>query len=453
MTKNFLKKFLLTIITIFIVVILFTFYSIGNENFKSLKSFLSSEQKKIIKKYIFPYKLISQQDQTISRLKSSVPQISSFDVEFKESLKDTIVFKNIKIIDNDITLERYKLFGGFDAGIWKLYPGSGFIDFHQNNILIMSSRGVLVYSDNLTGENNLKQIENNINEFISLKQFKLETSYSLKDLFVYNDKIFVSYTEEIKENCWNTSVIYAEINYKKLIFKKLFSSKECIHQSKNIDKEFSANQSGGRIVDYDNDNILVTIGDYKSRYLAQDLESVNGKIIKLNLLNGDYKILSMGHRNPQGLYHDKENKFIISTEHGPKGGDEINLIEVDQVDKNLILNFGWPISSYGVHYVETPEKLKKYPLYKSHSEHGFIEPLKFFKNSIGISEVVKIGLNKYVVSSLKDRSLHFFDINDKKKITNTYKLKIGERIRDLKFKNNKLYLFLEDTGSVGIINL
>ena len=41
----------------------------------------------------------------------------------------------------------------------------------------------------------------------------------------------------------------------------------------------------------------------------------------------------------------------------------------------------------------------------------------------------------------------------KKKITNTYKLKIGERIRDLKFKNNKLYLFLEDTGSVGIINL
>ena len=41
-------------------------------------------------------------------------------------------------------------------------------------------------------------------------------------------------------------------------------------------------------------------------------------------------IFSMGHRNPQGLYFDEENNFIIETEHGPKGGDEINLIKIDQ---------------------------------------------------------------------------------------------------------------------------
>ena len=81
----------------------------------------------------------------------------------------------------------------------------------------------------------------------------------------------------------------------------------------------------------------------------------------------------MGHRNPQGLYFDIENNFILETEHGPKGGDEINLIEVDRGNENKIQNFGWAISSAGEHYrgkIEANKKYEKYPLYKSHLEHG-----------------------------------------------------------------------------------
>ena len=58
----------------------------------------------------------------------------------------------------------------------------------------------------------------------------------------------------------------------------------------------------------------------------------------------------MGHRNPQGLYFDREKNFILATEHGPQGGDEINLIEVSKINKDKIQNYGWPISSYGEHY-------------------------------------------------------------------------------------------------------
>jgi len=297
----------------------------------------------------------------------------------------------------------------------------------------------------------------NINEYIDSKQFKKHRWYSLKDLYIFKDKIFISYTEEIKENCWNTSIIFADINYENLMFKKLFSSKKCVHEIDNIDGEFSGHQSGGRIMGIDDNHILLTIGDYRSRYLAQDKKSVNGKIVKINIMSSNYKIISMGHRNPQGLLFDRENNFILSSEHGPEGGDEVNLIEVEKINQDIIQNYGWPISSYGEHAGgKTKEsnikRYEKYPFYKSHSKYGFIEPLTSFSPSIGISEIVKIGKNNYVVSSMKDRSLYFFELNEQRKIVNLDRVEVTERVRDLKFNKGKLYLFLEDTASIGVIN-
>ncbi len=167
----------------------------------------------------------------------------------------------------------------------------------------------------------------------------------------------------------------------------------------------------------------------------------------------------MGHRNPQGLYFDKENNFILETEHGPMGGDEVNLIEVNKINKDKIQNYGWAISSAGEHYSgrslvgANKTKYEKYPLYKSHSEHGFIEPLKSFVPSIGISEIVKIGQNRYVVSSMKDKSLYFFELNKQKQIINLDRVEVGERVRDLRFNNNQLLLFMENTASIGVLNL
>ena len=76
----------------------------------------------------------------------------------------------------------------------------------------------------------------------------------------------------------------------------------------------------------------------------------------------------MGHRNPQSLDYIKNenNNFIISTEHGPDGGDEININNLS-INEN-IKNFGWPISSYGYHYDKKDRE--NAPLYKSHSEYG-----------------------------------------------------------------------------------
>lgn len=52
-----------------------------------------------------------------------------------------------------------------------------------------------------------------------------------------------------------------------------------------------------------------------------------------------------------------------------------------------------------------------------------------------------------------DKSLYFFELNNEKKIINLEQVKVFERIRDLRFKDNKLYLFMENTASIGVIHL
>ena len=441
-----LKKLILLIIVIIISGYFFVNSIIGNDKSKILKSLLSNEQKKYIIHNIFPQRHVH------------ILKKEKFELRFKEMGTDIKTVESYIKLSNNKTLIKYNLIGGFYYGISNVFPGSGYIDFYEDKIVVLSSRGVLAFKKNLEdNKENFKQIKNNINEFIGVNQFDKNQYFSLKDIFIFNKRVFISFTEEIKEDCWNTSIIYGDMNYENIIFRKLFSSKECVHSVNNIDKEFSAHQAGGRIISFDNSHILLSIGEYKSRHLAQNKKSINGKIIKINIENKDYKIISMGHRNPQGLYFDKDNNFILESEHGPKGGDEINLIEVNKIDKDKIQNYGWAISSAGEHYGGRVEKNKKkyekYPLYKSHSEHGFIEPLKSFVPSIGISEIVKVGKNRYVVSSMKDKSLYFFELNKAKEIINLERVEVGERVRDLRFNNNQLYLFMENTASIGVINL
>ena len=384
--------------------------TINKSKFNNLKSLISGEQRQVIKRYIFPYKyisqLIDQKNTIISKQLTRDQIIAELELNFKELNKDIQIKKSITELSNKMILEKYQIIDGFYAGINRLFPGSGYIDLYEDNLLVLSSRGIMAYSKNLSNLSDLKQIQNNIDEYINLNQFKKNRWFSLKDLFIFKNKVFISFTEEIKEDCWNTSVLYGDMNYEIIEFKKLFSPKECVHSINNIDKEFNAHQSGGRIVSFDDDHILLSTGDYRSRFLAQDEKSVNGKIIKININNSKYEVISMGHRNPQGLYFDKENNFILETEHGPDGGDEINLIEIDNINKDKIQNYGWAKASYGEHYEkrtkENKLKFKKYPTYKSHSEYDFIEPLKSFVSSIGISEIVKIGKNKYLTSSLQN---------------------------------------------------
>lgn len=302
--------------------------------------------------------------------------------------------ESIDLSDGKV-LKKFKLKKAFYTAMNGMRPG-GYIDFYENNIFILSSRGTLAYANHLEENSIFKQIKNNLNNFIGYDQFKKNAGYSLRDLFIYKNYIYISYNEEQKKDCWNTSLLKASIDYKILYFEKFFSSNTCIHSTDNLDGDFGLWQSGGRISNLNEEYILLSVGEYGERYLAQKKDNINGKIIKINIETSDYEIISIGHRNPQGLYYDNENKYILTTEHGPDGGDEINLIELKKFKNKYIYNFGWPIVSEGEHCCKRrkekncDEIYKKYPLFKSHLQHGFDEPLISFTPSIAISQITKI---------------------------------------------------------------
>ena len=110
---------------------------------------------------------------------------------------------------------------------------------------------------------------------------------------------------------------------------------------------------GSRVAEAADGTLFVTIGDRGDRPSAQDRTRHNGSVIRINR-DGSIprdnpfaaphapEIWSFGHRNPQGLDIASDGT-IWAVEHGPKGGDEVNLIRKG-------LNYGWPVISYGTHY-------------------------------------------------------------------------------------------------------
>ena len=113
---------------------------------------------------------------------------------------------------------------------------------------------------------------------------------------------------------------------------------------------------GSRIAFDQQGHVFFGVGDRGERDSAQDLSSHAGTIMRLRLdgsipddnpfLSRDNalpEIWSYGHRNPQGLLYDNNTGNLWSIEHGPRGGDEINLVVKGA-------NYGWPVISYGKEY-------------------------------------------------------------------------------------------------------
>ena len=113
----------------------------------------------------------------------------------------------------------------------------------------------------------------------------------------------------------------------------------------------------GRIEFLPDGSLVFAVGDgYSYMDEAQSLKNHFGKIVRLNadgtvpndnpfvdVNNAKDEIYTWGHRNPQGMYYDKKRQILFSNEHGPKGGDEINIIKPS-------FNYGWPDITYGIDY-------------------------------------------------------------------------------------------------------
>ncbi len=367
----------------------------------------------------------------------------------------------INIDSEKYTLKKYKTFQLINGIDPEVAFGSSFVDYYEDRLFLATADGKITFTENLNSKNLVfKYIDSNFRQLINDEEFYYYNVLSIKDLFIFQNKIYLSYSNEQKEDCYNTSILVADLNLKFLKFKNFFEPTECISKN-NIDNEFNFAQSGGRIFNYKNQKLLFTTGDYRFRENAQKLDSTFGKILSLDINTGQFNIVSYGHRNPQGLFYDKERNFIILTEHGPMGGDEINL---NISPEKKIKNYGWPVASYGEHYSilkgkNNPinkEKYKKYPLLKSHSKNGFEEPIKYYVPSVAISQIIKIGdvkKNVFLVTSLKAKTIFIIELDENFKLISEKKFYIGERVRDAITTpgNKKIILFLENSPSLAIL--
>ena len=260
---------------------------------------------------------------------------------------------------------------------------SGYLEFYDNYIIKVNGKGKIYFFDKNKLDDdfiNFEIMDSNLYELINFKNNLRWTG--IKDIKIINDNIYLSVTSEIENDCFSTSVINAKINFSKLNFKYLFKNQDCISSKKAIMafRYFNGYQTGGRIENI-NEKIYLTIGDFNDWETPQLEDKFIGKIIEIDTINKSTKVVSRGHRNPQGLYvHSANEKLLISTEHGPLGGDEVNIIDLKlSLNEN---NYGWPLVSYGAHYDVVPVNsyTKKFaPLNKSHKELGFKGQFLFFK--------------------------------------------------------------------------
>ncbi len=461
MTNQKLKKtvFLFLIFFIFGIYLLFSKSDFAATVKGIFPNFLKDSLKSTV--FYIPSKMrefqntvlkVQEMDLKIRKLNKTIDVLKS-KVNSGKTLEESLIDTS----SNEFSLRKIFLDYSLNDKKNKNEKKNGYLEIFNDNILIIFWSGKILYTDknNLYKENvKFFELKTDINNF--LKNDK-EKFISIKDAIISNDKLYLSYTKNIKPdtNCLNLSVIQANIyesskQLKLSPFTEFFTYEDC------LEARFNGYQSGGRLENYKNENMLLTIGDFQNFSPAQDPDSLFGKIILINQTTKDYKLVSMGHRNPQGLLYDETLDIILSTEHGQKGGDEINLILNNNTE---ISNYGWPIASYSDYYGYENKDIKKIaPFKKSHKENGFIEPLIYFTPALGISQIVKdTGFeseNRYLVSSLAKQKIVFLNFKvNLNSASSVSELFIGERIRDIiKFDTNNYLLFLENSPAIGILS-
>ncbi len=216
---------------------------------------------------------------------------------------------------------------------------------------------------------------------------------------------------------------------------------------------------GSRIAFDDEGYLYFSIGDRGAHFEnVQDLSRDGGKIYRLHddgrvpsdnpfVDNAEAKpaIYSYGHRNPQGMAKNPVTGQIWAHEHGPQGGDEVNIIHPGK-------NYGWPIIGYGVNYGGAP-------LAVATEREGFEQPIHYWDPSIAPSGMTFVTSDKYpdwqgdlLVGSLKFAYIVKLDI-DGNEVSGTETLFEGiGRVRNLREgPDGFIYVATEGNGILRIV--
>jgi glucose/arabinose dehydrogenase len=318
----------------------------------------------------------------------------------------------------------------------------GITEVSDSEVLLSLRKGKIFWFNYKTGQS--KEIKN-VPEVWSSGQGGLLDIYAFKK----DEKtwIFLTYSEPIPGGEATTSLIKGEWKDGKLINqKRIFRSQAQNSKTRHF---------GSRVVVTSKDELFMSVGDRGERDKAQELNSHQGKILRLNLegkaMEGNPfvgkegalpEIWSYGHRNPQGLGLHPKTGELWSAEFGPRGGDEINLIKPG-------LNYGWPVITYGREYWGPSIGVG------THKE-GMEQPIAHYTPSISPSgmdfysgDLFSKWKGHLFLAALGDEHLHHI-VLDGTKILKQAKLleDLNERIRQVRKVSSGHLLLSTDSGKV-----
>lgn len=348
---------------------------------------------------------------------------------------------------NENSFELVKIVDGIDIP-W----GLAFTD--KSSFLVTDKKGILYHV-----EDGKKSIIKGIPKIVFSRQGGL-LDVAVDKNFSFNQIIYLTASVSDSEKGSNTSLFSAKLDGDSLVdLKQLYKASPDSEEQRHF---------GGSIL-LKNQHIYFTIGDRGNRDInPQDLNLDGGKIYRLNLdgsipddnpffdlENTNKAIWSYGHRNPQGIVDGFNNDEIWIHEHGPRGGDEINIIKEPKNNEDPVRerNYGWPKATYGINYSGSE-------ITKNKTLDGVTDPYYYWTPSIAPSGMVMIKgseiysdwNNTLLIGSLSFRYLERLEF-DNSGIIMREKLfpRIG-RVRDVNLSpDGYVYISVEGEGIFKIL--
>lgn len=322
--------------------------------------------------------------------------------------------KNYKTADQNFKLEKVLDKSGV---IW------GFDFLNSKEILFTKKKG-RVFHYNLETKK-LREIKDG-------PKSVLKGQGGLLDLQIHKGFVYITYTCKVG-NLYSTCLGRGLVSSKAITnFKNIFTAKARGSGGRHFGSRVSFDHKG---------HLFMTVGDRGERDKSQSLKYHNGKILRMKLDGSESMIWTLGHRNPQGIFYDTKTKLLWSSEFGPRGGDELNLIIEGK-------NYGWPLVTHGSEYYGPSIGVK--------SKRGYESPVIHYTPSISPSAMTVYrgkSLKGYdgdiFLAALGSQFLQRVVIKNKKVIKQERLLEdLSERIRMVRGGPEGGLYFSTDSGKI-----
>ena len=291
------------------------------------------------------------------------------------------------------------------------------------------------------------------------------------DLHFAFNKLFLSVTlPDQKYSCASLNLMELVLDKNlRLVSKKMIFSTPCMISDNPL-------MWAGRIAN-SSKSLFLSVGEQRydpsgfpktdslSKSEITKKDSVFGKVLEFNLDFFKFNLYSSGHRNAQGLYYSQDDGLLFESEHGPFGGDEVNILRKGH-------DYGWPFRTFGKPYPlfntgeikdETrsynPSKgidklLSKFGA-KTGSHVGFSSPIFSWIPGVGAGNILSVQKKSHfkdwrgdlVVSLMQDKSLHRLKL-DKGSVILDERIQLGVRIRDFILTDSGFLIMATDEGQL-----